>query len=83
MFDLCRKPGLNTMTVYLITGASRGLGLGLVQRVLELQDTVVFAAARSPAKSQELQALCKDHPDRVFTVTVDTADEKSIKVIIE
>jgi len=68
------------MTVYLITGASRGLGLGLVQRVLELQDTVVFAAARSPAKSQELQALCKDHPDRVFTVTVDTADEKSIKV---
>ena len=74
------KPGLTTMTVYLITGASRGLGLGLVQRVLEVQDTVVFAAARSPGKSQELQALCKDHPDRALTVTVDTADEQSIKV---
>ena len=61
------------MTTYLISGASRGLGLGLVERVLELQDTRVIAAARSPGKSEELQTLAKDSPDRLTLLTLDTS----------
>ena len=68
------------MITYLISGASRGLGLGLVERVLELQDTRVIAAARSPGKSEELQTLAKDSPDRLTLLTLDTSDESSIKV---
>ena len=68
------------MGTYFVTGASRGLGLGLVNRVLELDATRVVAAARHPDQSEELQKLCKKHPDRLWTVAVDTADERSIKV---
>ena len=68
------------MTTYVISGASRGLGLGLVERVLELQDTRVIAAARNPGNSEELQTLAKHTPDRLTLLTLDTSDESSIKV---
>lgn len=71
---------MSKMTTYLISGASRGLGLGLVERVLELEGTRVFAAARNPGKSEELQTLAKDSPDRLTLLTLDTSDEASIKV---
>ena len=68
------------MITYLISGASRGLGLGLVERVLELQDARVTAAARNPGKSDELQKLAKDSLDRLTLLTIDTSSECSIKV---
>ena len=68
------------MITYMISGASRGLGLGLVERVLELQNTRVIAAARNPGKSEELQTLAKDSPDRLTLLTLDTSVESSIKV---
>lgn len=68
------------MAAYLISGASRGLGLGLVERVLELQDARVIAAARNPGKSEELQTLAKDSPDRLTLFTLDTSNESSIRV---
>ncbi len=71
-----------TMTaekVYVVTGASRGLGLGFVESLLRQPDTVVVAAARSPDKSEALQALLKEHGARLHTVALDSADDASVK----
>ena len=65
--------------VYVVTGASRGLGLGFVESLLRQPDTVVVAAARSPDKSEALQTLVKEHRGRLHTVTLDSADDASVK----
>ena len=66
--------------VYLISGASRGLGLGLVTGLMKQDNTVVVAAARNPDKSEALQKLVKQNPERVHTVSLDTSNEASVKV---
>lgn len=47
--------------VILITGASKGIGLGLVQKYLALPGVQVVATSRDPANSQALQDLAKTH----------------------
>ncbi|KAJ7644698.1 hypothetical protein FB45DRAFT_898486 [Roridomyces roridus] len=49
-------------TVYLVTGAGRGIGLGLVTALAARADTVVFAGARNP-ETQALKALAAAHPN--------------------
>lgn len=63
---------------YVITGASRGLGLEFVKQV-SLQGHLVFALARHPESSGPLQALLKDR-ENVIAVKMDTTCENSIKV---
>lgn len=69
-----------TQKVYLISGASRGLGLGLVTGLMEQDNTTVVAAARNPDKSEALQKLVKQNPERLHTVSLDTSNEASVKV---
>jgi NAD(P)-dependent dehydrogenase (short-subunit alcohol dehydrogenase family) len=47
------------MRTVLITGASRGIGLGLVRGFLNTADTQVIATARRPDSAAELTALLK------------------------
>jgi len=68
-----------TQKVYVVTGASRGLGLGFVDSLLREPATVVVAAARSPDKSEALQTLLKEHGRRLHTVALDSADDASVK----
>lgn len=71
----------SSQKVYFISGASRGLGLGLVAGLMKQDSTaVVVAAARNPDKSEALQALVKQYPERIHTVVLDTGDEASVKV---
>lgn len=43
------------MVVYFITGANRGIGLGIVTAILRsIPGSTVFATAREPAKAVEL-----------------------------
>ena len=66
---------------YLVSGASRGVGLALVKELLSKPDSrTVFAAARSPQKSEELQQLAKEHKDRLHIVTFDVTSGDSAKV---
>ena len=67
-------------TVTVVTGSSRGLGLGFVKHILETTDSTVFATARKPQASEQLQALSKEHPNRLKLLTLDTEDEISIQV---
>ncbi|KAJ7644551.1 NAD(P)-binding protein [Roridomyces roridus] len=49
-------------TVYLVSGANRGIGLGLVTALASRPNTIVFAGARDPA-AQSLKALSAKHPN--------------------
>ncbi|CCM05070.1 uncharacterized protein FIBRA_07276 [Fibroporia radiculosa] len=67
------------MPSYLITGAGRGIGLGLVKAILEKPDTFVIAAARKPENSKELQdLLAKYGAARFATVVLDKANQANI-----
>lgn len=66
--------------VILITGASRGLGLGLVKQFSKSHpDDTILACARDPKTAKELQQLQEEHPNTIHIVPLDVNDEKSIK----
>ncbi|XP_052543111.1 uncharacterized protein LOC128082707 isoform X1 [Tympanuchus pallidicinctus] len=66
----------------LVTGANRGIGLGLVQHLLALPNPPewVFATCRDPRgqRAQELQKLASKHPNLVI-VPLEVTDPASIK----
>nr|XP_021396702.1 uncharacterized protein LOC110476222 [Lonchura striata domestica] len=66
----------------LVTGANRGLGLGLVQHFLRLPNPPqwIFATCRDPngQRAQELQNLASKHPNLVI-IGLEVANPASIK----
>ncbi|MBZ0184510.1 MAG: SDR family oxidoreductase [Melioribacteraceae bacterium] len=64
----------------LITGANRGIGLGLVRHCLKRKDRV-FAACRTPNRAAELQTLCKDNPGQLSLHTLDVRDSDQIEAL--
>ncbi|KAM6353114.1 C-signal-like [Alca torda] len=73
--------GLRVRSV-LVTGANRGIGLGLVRHFLEVLEPPqwVFAGCRDPKgqRAQELQNLASKHPNLVI-VPLEVTDPASIK----
>ena len=63
---------------WVVTGASRGLGLEHVKQFLKQGFTIV-AAARSPSKSEALTKLHQEYKDKLTLISLDTADCKSVK----
>ncbi|KAJ5503935.1 Short-chain dehydrogenase/reductase SDR [Penicillium fimorum] len=61
-------------TIYLITGASRGIGRALVEKFLARPNTTVIAAVRDPtgAPSQSLESFSKDDSSRLIVVKIDS-----------
>ena len=64
----------------LVTGASRGLGLAIAQRLAAQPDTRLIALSRSVGGG--LQALIDAQPDRVHHVTFDASDIGAIAGIV-
>lgn len=62
----------------LITGANRGIGLGLVRRYLEREETQVFATCRRPDAASELRQLAGQYSARLTVVPLDVTDLDSI-----
>ncbi len=62
---------------YLVTGASRGIGLEFTRQLLERGDQV-FAACRQPDAAAGLQALKARHGDRLVIIQLDVSDPASI-----
>ncbi|KAJ3040452.1 hypothetical protein HDV00_010889 [Rhizophlyctis rosea] len=50
-------------TAYLITGANRGIGFGLVSALSKREITTISATVRDPSKGTELQALADSNPN--------------------
>lgn len=61
----------------IITGANRGIGLGLVRHYLQ-QDWYVIATHRADSVSAELQELLVRHGENLLLTELDVCDEMSI-----
>jgi len=66
---------MSTPTVYLVSGANRGIGLGLVTQLAKRSNAVVFAGARTPSTASSLQALTSQHPGKFPVLTLVSGDE--------
>ena len=64
----------------LITGCSRGIGYGLVQKFLNSSDNryFVIASCRSPQKAHDLKILLSKHSNRSLLIKLDTSSQQSI-----
>ncbi|KAI5476212.1 short-chain dehydrogenase/reductase SDR family protein [Pseudohyphozyma bogoriensis] len=74
-------------TVYLVSGANRGLGFALVESLASRPNTVIFAGARDPSKATALEELSKAHPGVFHIVKLESTSrsdaEKAAAAIIE
>ncbi|GAA5902410.1 hypothetical protein JCM6882_002742 [Rhodosporidiobolus microsporus] len=69
---------------YLITGASRGLGLAYVSALLAARpDAMVVATARNPDTAEQLKKVAEENEGRVFLLKLDVADAESCKAAAE
>ncbi|KAJ7617146.1 hypothetical protein FB45DRAFT_1104314 [Roridomyces roridus] len=66
---------MSTKTVYLITGANRGIGYGIAKTIAARPDTIVFAGARDPTV-KSLKDLAAAHSN-VHPVKFVAADKES------
>ena len=64
--------------IWLITGATSGLGRAIAQAALDAGDTVIAAARRPDA----LDALVTAHPDSVTPVELDVTDSRRIAAVV-
>lgn len=62
----------------LITGSNRGIGLELVERYLQQDDTLIYATCRQPAEAAALNNLAQQHPERLKIIQLDVTDQQSI-----
>ncbi|KAI6187482.1 hypothetical protein M3Y98_00248600 [Aphelenchoides besseyi] len=66
-----------------VTGASRGIGLGLVRHLLNAPDVQhIFAGARTPDSAKDLQELAKQNP-KVQIVEFDSLNDQTIKAAVK
>jgi len=72
------------MAVYLIVGASRGIGLEFAKQILENQkDSKVIAGARNIKDNAGFKALFDKFATRFDTVQIDVESEQSVKAAAE
>ncbi len=65
----------------LITGGSRGLGLGFVRHYLQLGHRVI-ATATDPEKAVELRSLQQQHAEKLLILALDVSSESSITAFV-
>ena len=70
------------MGILLITGANRGIGLGLVKVYLENHWRVI-ATCRDPRIAEELLALKIKYPEKISIMTMDVNDQKQIDIVLK
>lgn len=66
---------MNIPTIYLITGANRGIGKGLVQRLLQQSSATIIAAVRNPSDSisKSLEDLPRSRDTKLIIVKIDAS----------
>ncbi|OSD04960.1 NAD-P-binding protein [Trametes coccinea BRFM310] len=66
-------------TTWLVTGASRGIGLELVRQLLASFDNLVVAACRNPDKATALKGLKGSSKGTLHIIQLDVSDFDSIR----
>ncbi|KZO92382.1 NAD(P)-binding protein [Calocera viscosa TUFC12733] len=69
-------------TVYLVSGANRGIGLELVTQLAARDNVVVFAGARNPSTAKDLHTLESKYPGKVYTVKLTSPDVTDNKAVV-
>jgi NAD(P)-dependent dehydrogenase (short-subunit alcohol dehydrogenase family) len=69
------------MKSILITGANRGIGLGIVKELISSSSKpeLIFAGYRDADKSKELLDLAKQHANVIIPIQIDASDEQSVQ----
>lgn len=63
-----------------IQGASRGIGFGFVEQLLDCENIdTVYATCREPERAETLQSLRENHPQRLKLVRLDITQEDTIR----
>lgn len=70
------------MSIVLITGANRGIGLSLTKQLLESGETV-FGGCRRPEAAADLQKLQQQYPQRLHIITIEVTDDASIVAALQ
>ena len=72
-------------TVYLITGANRGLGLGMVTALLKRPNTIIIAGVRdvTSSSSQALLSLNAAEASKVVLAHIDSNDQRSAELAVK
>jgi len=72
-------------TVYLITGANRGLGLGLVTALLKRPNTTIIAGVRdvTSSSSKALLSLHAAEASQVILAHIDSNDQHSAELAVK
>eukprot|EP01117_Protostelium_nocturnum_P010191 TRINITY_DN3645_c0_g1_i1.p1 TRINITY_DN3645_c0_g1~~TRINITY_DN3645_c0_g1_i1.p1 ORF type:complete len:247 (+),score=73.04 TRINITY_DN3645_c0_g1_i1:153-893(+) len=68
---------------WLITGANKGLGLGLVQELAKEKSFTVFATAREPSASPQLEKLSKENQNVHLIKLNSENNEEELKQAVE
>ncbi|RDX40861.1 C-factor [Lentinus brumalis] len=66
-------------TTWLITGASRGIGLELTRQLLTNPSNIVVATCRNPPSAKDLSALKDSARGTLHIAQIDVSDEDSIR----
>jgi len=72
----------NNNTVYFISGANRGIGLGLVNTLVQRAGTIIFAGTRDPETSAELNNLAQTHKN-VHVVKLSATSEEDAREAVQ
>ncbi|ORY05310.1 NAD(P)-binding protein [Basidiobolus meristosporus CBS 931.73] len=67
------------MSTYVVTGASRGLGLEFVRQILQKPGARVFACCRNPSSATALEELKQEAGDRLSVHKLDVNNKGSIE----
>lgn len=62
-----------------LTGANRGIGLGMVQAYLERGDVHIFGTCRNPEQADELNGLAASYPGKITIIEMDLSDDETIQ----
>ncbi|KAL1730106.1 hypothetical protein EV714DRAFT_250751 [Schizophyllum commune] len=68
---------------YLVSGANRGIGLGIVTALAGRPNTTVFAGARNPAAATDLNALAAKHPNNLHVLKLVSGDKPGNLAAVE
>ena len=72
-----------SQTIYLVTGANRGIGLGLVTTLLTRPNTTVIATVRNPASASNISELPTASNSKVIVVKLDSTVHTDAAAIVE
>ncbi|CAF4081959.1 unnamed protein product [Adineta steineri] len=69
-------------TIYFISGANRGIGLGFVQALAKRADTLIYAGVRDPSKDDELKKL-NSQTKNIHIIKLESISESDAKAAAE